>query len=118
MIMNATLKDLIRLNELVRQYEPEGCPARLHKQVNQLRAKLSTNILRRFDRLAEHGRRSAAQVSKSGACGSCHLALTPGDMMQFRNAQDQVFTCPHCGCFLYSPRAEHDESKAPAGVGS
>ena len=119
--MNTTLTDLIRLDELVRRYRKEGCPARLHKQVNQLRAKLPVNILQRFDHLAEHGRLPVVQISDSGACGSCHLKLTPNDALRFRHVQEfsgeHVPLCPFCGCFLYSPVAMADSKElAEAGL--
>ena len=118
-MMNPTLKDLIRLDEAVQRYEREGCPANLHKQVNRLRTKLPANILRRFDHLAEHGRPPVARVSASGACGSCHLRLTPSEVLRFRHAQESnaenISLCPFCGCFLYSLAAAESKELTEAG---
>jgi len=121
MIMNKTLTSLIQLQELMRRYENTGHPASLRRQADRLRTKLPENILRQFDRLAEHGRLPVAQVSASGACGSCHLKLTANDVLRLRHAlesnTENVLACPFCGCFLYLPAAVA-ESKELAEVGS
>jgi predicted nucleic acid-binding Zn-ribbon protein len=121
MIMNTTLNDLVRLQELTRRYENSGHPASQHKRIVHLRGSLPANFLRRFDHLAEHGRLPVAQVSASGACGSCHLKLTPSDVLQFRHTQEtraeNIPQCPFCGCFLYSPAAVADSKElAEAGL--
>jgi predicted nucleic acid-binding Zn-ribbon protein len=105
--MNMTLNNLVRLEALTRQCGKRNGTPGLRKQIARLRAVLPENILRRFDHLAGHGRLPVAQISVSGACGSCHLALTPGDAQRFqRHAQephlDSVLMCPFCGCFLYA----------------
>ena len=113
--MNTTLKDLIRLQELMRRYENSGHPASQHKRIVHLRGSLPANLLRRFDHLAEHGRPPVAQVSASGACGSCHLKLTASDVLRLRHAQESnaenFSLCPFCGCFLYSPAAMADSKE-------
>jgi predicted nucleic acid-binding Zn-ribbon protein len=103
MNMNNTLSDLIRLQELTLESESEGHEAILRKRIDRLRAKLPETVLRRFDHLAEHGRRAVARVSQSGACGSCHLKLTRGDVLRLRHTcEEAVPACPYCGCFLYA----------------
>ena len=118
--MNETLKNLIRLQELTQQYEREGSMVGLRKQIDRVRARLPEAILRGFDHLTQHGRLPVAQVSESGACGSCHLKLTPGDALRLRRAQetneDHALTCPFCGCFLYVATAVPQENKATAAV--
>jgi len=105
--MNTTLKALIELQEATHHYEENGRATIEHGRIEQLRAKLPENILRRFDHLAERRRFSVVQMSDSGACGNCHLKLTPSDALRFRRTleteRESVFTCPFCGCFLYSP---------------
>lgn len=113
--MNTTLKNLIRLQELTRLYEHSGHPASQHKRIVHLRGSLPPNLLRRFDHLTEHGRLPVAQVSASGACGSCHLKLTASDVLRLRHVQESnvetVSLCPFCGCFLYSPTAAADSKQ-------
>lgn len=112
--MNPTLKNLIRLEELSRQYDQEDCPANLRRQITRLRDKLPADVLRHFDRLAEHGRAPVARVFPSGACGGCHLKLTPSDVLRFRHApmpeDESAPMCPFCGCFLYMPDATAESS--------
>jgi predicted nucleic acid-binding Zn-ribbon protein len=100
--MNNSITVLTRLFELTR---PNGhkrpAPAR-QAEINRLRERLPESLLRRFDRLVERGHRPIAPLSGSGACGSCHLKLPPGEVLEFRRAPDQVHACPHCGCVLFA----------------
>lgn len=118
--MNTTLKTLIRLEELTQQYEKEDRRTNLRKQINDLRARLPESLLRRFEHLTQHGRLPVAQVSESGACGSCHLKLTVGDALRLRHPQDAkedcVLTCPFCGCFLYVATAVTEGKEATAAL--
>jgi len=80
-----------------------------------LRAKLPEAILRRFDHLAEQGRRPVARVSPSGACGNCHLKLPSADAGRVRQEPDELHVCLHCGCWLHaSPEAATQKSLAAA----
>ena len=103
--MNKTLASLIRLQELLEQHEHGDDTDNLRKQMDRVRGQLPEALLRKFQHLMERGRLPVAQVSESGACGSCHLKLTPGDTLRFRRPQDpkedRVLTCPFCGCVLY-----------------
>jgi predicted nucleic acid-binding Zn-ribbon protein len=111
--MNTTLKNLIKLQELMQQGEDGGRSIELDKQIERLRNKLPKAILGRFDHLSERRRFPVVKISETGACGNCHLKLTPGDTLRFRQTQTSeeiVLTCPFCGCFLYSPMT-FDESK-------
>lgn len=109
--MNKTLANLIQLQELMRRYENSGHLANLRRQVERLRAKLPKNILRQFDHLAELGRLPVAQVSESGACGSCHIKLPLADVLHIRSSDHQFPICPFCGCFLYVASAVPAEEK-------
>lgn len=114
--MNATLKNLIALQEVTHHYEENGQAPSEWGQIEQLRVKIPANILRRFDHLAERRPFPVVQMSESGACGNCHLKLTPNDVLRFRRAsepdQENAFTCPFCGCFLYSPAEGLETTKA------
>lgn len=103
--MNEILQKLIRLKQLLEseQNEPdEGC---LRSQIDGVRGSIPENLLRHFDRLSEHGKQPLAEMSPSGACGSCHLKLPAGDVLRVRRASEasKVIVCPFCGCFLYAP---------------
>jgi len=98
--MNNTIAVLTRLYELT-EYGTVKTKAR-GQEINTLRGRLPDNLLRRFDRLIEHGHRPVAPLSDSGACGSCHLKLPPDQVLDFRRAPDQVHACPHCGCVLFA----------------
>jgi predicted nucleic acid-binding Zn-ribbon protein len=116
-IMNATLNHLIHLQELMRQFESEGHPPRLRKQIDSLRAKLPEDVLRRFDHVADHRRLSVAPVSASGACGICHMKLPPADVLHIRSSTHTLPICPLCGGFLYLAAAV-DEAKETTEVAS
>jgi predicted nucleic acid-binding Zn-ribbon protein len=103
--MNATLNHLIHLQELMQQFESEGHPPRLRKQIDGLRVQLPENLLLRFEHLAERRRRPVAQLSESGACGSCHMKLPVAEVLRIRSSGHTLPVCPCCGCFLYPPAA-------------
>lgn len=100
--MNATLKQLIHLRELLRQYENAGHPPGLRRQIDQVRRKLPDAVLRRFDHVGEHRRVAVAPLSPSGACGVCHMKLPPADVLRIRGGQYPLPVCPLCGGFLYA----------------
>jgi len=118
--MNKTLANLIRLQELLEQHEQGDDTEDLRKLMDRVRGKLTEAHLRRFEHLIERGRLAVARVSESGACGSCHLKLTAGDSLRFRQPQDpkedRVFTCPFCGCFLYVASAITSKKEATAAT--
>jgi predicted nucleic acid-binding Zn-ribbon protein len=100
--MNDAIKVLTRLYVLTDQDGHNRPGHARHAEVNRLRDRLPEDVLRRFDRLIEHGHRPIAPLSESGACGSCHLRLPPDEVLAFRRAPDQVHACPHCGCVLFA----------------
>jgi len=102
MIMNITMKNLIALQELTQRFEHENHDSRLRLEIERVRAGLSEGILRRFDHFTKFRRLAVTQLSESGACGSCHMKLPPGDALRIRNSTHQLATCPFCSCFLYS----------------
>ncbi len=115
--MNATLNHLIRLQELMQQFENEGNTSSLRKQIDGLRGKLPAEVLRRFDHVANHRRLSVAQISASGACGICHMKLPPADVLRIRGSTHTLPICPLCGGFLYMT-ATAEEAKETTEVAS
>jgi len=101
-IMNNTITVLTRLRELTEQDGGKEHGAARRAEITRLRDRLPEDLLRRFDRLVEHGHRPLASLSESGACGNCHLRLPPSDVLDFRHAPDRVHVCPHCGCMLFA----------------
>ena len=109
--MNNTIAVLTRLFELTGNGHTRPGPR--GEEIKRLRDRLPDNLLRRFDRLIEHGHKPVAPLSESGACGSCHLKLPPDQVLDFRRSPDQVHACPHCGCVLFS-QAPLREAQATA----
>jgi predicted nucleic acid-binding Zn-ribbon protein len=109
--MNEALANLIQLHELEQELAHEGGTACLRDQIDHIRTQLPAELLRQFDQLVRHGHLPVALLSKSGACGSCHLQLTPADVLRFRIVQDQILTCPQCGCFLYAFALRENEAR-------
>jgi predicted nucleic acid-binding Zn-ribbon protein len=103
--MNNTVTVLTRLYQLTEQNGHKRPGLARHAEVKDFRDRLPENLLRRFDRLMDHGHRPIAPLSESGACGSCHLKLPPDEVLDFRRAPDQVHACPHCGCVLFEATA-------------
>jgi len=99
--MNTTIALLTRLHALTDHNGRKKPAARPQAEINRLRGQLPEDLLRRFDRLLERGRRPIAPLSPSGACGSCHLKLPPAEVLDFHRAPGQVGACPHCGCVLF-----------------
>jgi len=100
--MNATLENIIRLNELTKQKNSGHQTQTTRKEIEDLREKLLNEVLRRFDHLVSHGRLPIAPVSESSACGSCHMKLPPADVLRIRSSSHSLPTCAFCGCFLYT----------------
>jgi C4-type zinc ribbon domain len=97
---NRTLEHLIELQQLI--HRPDNQKALADRQVRKLRAAIPADMLRSFDRAAEHGRAAVAMVTSSGACGGCHLKLPSGLASAVLGTRVGINKCPHCGCFLYS----------------
>jgi len=99
--MDATLETMLQLKELIKKRGQKKRSPELQKKVEKLRARVSPHLLRHFDHLIGHGRSPVGLLSDSGACATCHLRLTPDEVLHIRNIRGRGFTCPHCGCFLY-----------------
>lgn len=105
--MNTILKEIIRLEELQRQSHIRGKAQDLSQEIDHVRAGLPEDVLRHFDHLTKIRRLPVAGLSKSGACGNCHMKLPPADVLNLRGTSI-LMTCPFCGCFLYGPFGEKD----------
>jgi predicted nucleic acid-binding Zn-ribbon protein len=109
--MNRTLAMMIRLQELTLHARRAGAVPTIERRVLRLRGRIPEEHLSRFDHLLQRRRVAVAGISKSGACGACHLQLPVGDVWLVREASEILASCPHCGCFLYDA---HRESKVTA----
>ncbi len=112
--MNRTLAMMLRLQELTLRTRLGKVAASVERRILRLRGRLAEDCLRRFDRLLQRRRVAVAAISKSGACGACHLQLPVGDVWLVREADGLMASCPHCGCFLYDASRTARESKVPA----
>jgi predicted nucleic acid-binding Zn-ribbon protein len=79
----------------------------LCSKIDEVHGCIPENLLRHFDRLYEHGKSPLAEISLSGACGSCHFKLPPGDALRVHRASEanKVVACAFCGCLLYAPKS-------------
>jgi predicted nucleic acid-binding Zn-ribbon protein len=112
--MNRTLAMMIRLQELTLSTRRPARAVGVEKRILRLRGRIPGSHLNRFDRLLQRRHVAVAAISKSGACGACHLQLPVGDVWLVREASEMLASCPHCGCFLYDGREKHSETKAAA----
>src|SRR5215467_183200 len=101
--MDVILERMLRLGELMKKTPGKRQAREWQKEVDELRTKVDADLLRPFDHLIDRGRTPVGLLSDSGACESCHLQLTPDQILHMRNAPDRGFPCPHCGCLLYVP---------------
>ena len=110
--MDETLERMLRLKELMRKGRGRERPPGWQKEVDDLRAKVAADLLRRFDHLIDRGRLPIGLLSDSGACGSCHLKLTPDQVLHLRNKPGRGSSCPYCGCLLYvATNEEHSAAR-------
>ena len=111
-MMDETLERMLRLKELMKKGRDRKRPPEWQKEVDDLRGKIENDLLRRFDHLIDRGRAPIGLLSESGACGNCHLKLTPDLILHMRSTPGRGFSCPYCGCLLYVARDEHSAEAA------
>lgn len=98
--MNQTVVTILRLQQHSSSTRGRGLS---QKQIDELRATLPSNVLRRLDYLAQRGRGPIAILSDADACGCCHMRLPHGVGLEIRGMPEDIHNCPYCGCFLYAP---------------
>jgi hypothetical protein len=86
--------------------------ARLHAQVDEVRARLPNSILGYHDRLTKSGGVSTAELA-GHRCGACQVALPAGLLRDLRTA-GHFGVCPACGVFLWDAAA-HPRGTVAAG---
>jgi len=69
--------------------------------IAELRSKIPSPILGRYDRLRARGKKGLAAV-RNQVCGSCHVRVPLGVVMTLKHGQD-VQLCVNCGRYLYLP---------------
>src|SRR5690349_17152981 len=109
-MMDETLERMLRLKELMKKARDRKQSPGWQQEVDDLRAKVESDLLRPFDHLLDRGRPPIGLLSDSGACSTCHLKLTPDQILHMRNQPGLGFSCPHCGCLLYV--ASHEKQSA------
>ncbi|MDX2375436.1 C4-type zinc ribbon domain-containing protein [Microbacterium sp. LRZ72] len=75
----------------------------LHEQLTRDRAavaaRIAPQLLAQYDRIAARG--PGAGLLRARTCGGCHMMLSGTDLQTVRAAaEDEVVTCPECGCIL------------------
>jgi predicted nucleic acid-binding Zn-ribbon protein len=113
--MDVTLERMLRLRELMKKARGKRQSQEWQQEVDELRTTVAVDLLRRFDHLIDRGRAPVGLLSNSGACESCHLQLTPDQILHMRNAPGAGFTCPYCGCLLYVPFPANTQTDNPLG---
>ena len=96
--MNELLQNLLKLQTLEFDVvvEPE-----MEKQVEELRAKVSTPILAHYDRLLAQGKKGLAAV-RNQVCTGCHIHVPRACVLALMHGND-IQICENCGRYLYLP---------------
>jgi RNase P subunit RPR2 len=94
------LKRLSDLDMIQRRLGP-GSPELpiIIAEVNSVRDRLPTAMLKHFDERSSRGKPAIASV-RGGICGGCHLSLPSGRMAELRRADGTLYACDNCGVIL------------------
>ncbi len=94
--MNELLQNLIKLQSI--EFE-ETKEKNAEAAVAELRAKIPSQILGHYDRLAARGKKGVAMV-RDQVCTGCHMRQPIGAIMSLMHEQD-IQLCESCGRYLY-----------------
>jgi len=72
--------------------------ARIINKIENLRKKVPTNTIRRFDSFRKKTG-FGATIENNGFCNACHLRLNQGDINRMFNRK-MPWICPFCGRYI------------------
>ncbi len=64
-------------------------------------AKVSPDILRRYELIKDKRNGTGLVVARDGTCQGCHMSIPPQLYIQLRRGPDELIVCPHCHRILY-----------------
>jgi predicted nucleic acid-binding Zn-ribbon protein len=108
--LNELLQNLIKLQSLEFS-DVEGKD--VEAAMMDLRAKIPSQILGHYDRLAAKGKKGITMV-RDQVCTGCHMRVPIGGIMALKHGED-IQLCESCGRYLYLPPATEAEPAKSAG---
>ena len=110
MCLSANMKQIANLiHDLARLSELDSSKHRLRPKSSQfnasaleiegIRQRLPTAILKHYDHRISKGKRGAAKI-RNGTCGGCHLTLPSGQLADMRREGVALQVCGHCSVFI------------------
>lgn len=85
--------------------------AALTAEIEALRQRLPTAILKHYDQRHARNKPAIAPV-KRGICGGCHIAMTRSSAANLHRSGGSIHVCENCGVFIYLDESESDVSDA------
>ena len=100
-------KEQVRVEEEVKSFleRSTGLGEELKRKEEERRAlagEVDPTWLSRYERLFAKQRDAAIALVEHGTCGSCHMTLSPSQIVDARKA-DTLTLCAFCGRMLYHP---------------
>ena len=81
--------------------------AALNAEIEALRQRLPTAILKHYDQRRARGKPAVAPV-KRGICGACHIGMTRSSAADLHRSGGALHVCENCGVFIYLDDSEAD----------
>jgi uncharacterized protein len=102
---NALAKEQVRVDEEVKAFMERSAGlgdelAQGRRSARQLAAEIDPVWLARYERLFAKQRDAAIALVEHGTCGSCHMKLSPSQVVESRKP-DTLTLCDFCGRMLY-----------------
>lgn len=79
--------------------------AALGAEIDALRLRLPTAILKHYDQRHARNKPAIAAV-KRGVCGACHIAMTRSSAAELHRSSGSIGVCENCGVFIYLDDSE------------
>lgn len=77
-------------------------------EIEALREKLPTAILKHYDQRHARGKPAIAAV-KHGVCGGCHISMPRGSVIELHRSGGSIDVCENCGVFIYLDDSEAND---------
>ena len=85
--------------------------AALSAEIEGLRQRLPTAILKHYDQRRARNKTAIAAV-KRGICGACHISMTRSSFGDLHRSGGAISVCENCGAFIYLDDSEGNGPEA------
>lgn len=100
------LRQLEELDKVRSLLKPKSTKrAALDAEIEEVRLRLPTAILRHYDQRRARGLPAIAPV-KRGVCGACHISMSCGSVSELHRSGGTLGVCENCGVFIYLDESE------------